>query len=62
VNVSEPIKANAVDLDDGTWTMVSFASIENKGRRKSIKRILEPALIITTAAITIFLLFNVRSQ
>lgn len=62
VNVSEPLKANAGDLDDGTWTMVSFASIENKGRRKSIKRILEPALIITTAAITIFLLFNVRSQ
>jgi hypothetical protein len=62
VSETQPISANAGDLDDGTWTMVSFVSIENGGRRKSIKRIIEPALIITTAAVTIFLLFNVRSQ
>jgi len=57
-----PVKAKPSDLDDGVWQMVAFASIDDGGRRSALKRIMEPALIITTAAVTIFLLFNVRSQ
>jgi hypothetical protein len=62
INIKQPVSAKSTDLDDGTWSMVAFASVDNGGRRISIKRILEPALIVTTAAVTIFLLFNVRSQ
>lgn len=62
IDERHPVMAKPGDLDDGVWPMVSFASIEYGGRRKVIKRILEPALIVTTAAVTIFLLFNVRSQ
>jgi hypothetical protein len=62
VSEMQSIKAKASDLDDGVWPMVAFASIENGGRRKNIKRLMEPTLIVTAAAVTVFLLFNVRSQ
>lgn len=62
INESHPVMAKPGELDDGVWPMVSFASIEDGGRKKRLKRILEPALIVTTAAVTIFLLFNVRTQ
>jgi len=62
INERHPVKAKPSDLDDGVWQMVAFASIDDGGRRSALKRIMEPALIITTAAVTIFLLFNVRSQ
>ncbi len=62
INESHVVTAKPVDLDDGIWPMVQFANIEDGGRKKGIKRIMEPALIVTSAAVTIFLLFNVRSQ
>jgi hypothetical protein len=62
ISEMQTIKAKASDLDDGVWPMVAFASIENGGRQKNIKRLMEPALIVTAAAVTVFLLFNVRSQ
>lgn len=62
VRVSESVTSNAADLDDGLWPMVTFVNIEDSRRRRGIKRILEPALLISTVAVTVFLLFNVRSQ
>ncbi len=62
INERHPVNSKSNDLDDGVWQMVSFASVDDGGRRSDLKRIMEPALIITTAAVTIFLLFNVRSQ
>lgn len=62
VQVSESVSFKADALDDGLWPMVAFASIEQGGRKRTFKRILEPALLISTVAVTVFLLFNVRSQ
>ncbi len=62
VDERQRVTARPGELDDSTWQMVSFASIDDSGRRRGIKRILEPALIATAAAVTIILLFNVRSQ
>jgi hypothetical protein len=62
IEIIEPVNSKPSDLEDGVWPMASFASIDDGGRRRSVKRILEPALIISTVAVTVFLLFNVRSQ
>lgn len=57
-----PVTARPSDLDDGSWPMAAFASIDDGGRRRGLKRLLEPALIVSAVAITVYLLFNVRSQ
>jgi len=62
INERHLVMAKPGELDDGVWQMVSFASIDDGGRRSGLKRVMEPALIITAVAVTIFLLFNVRSQ
>ncbi len=62
INERQSVMAKPSDLNDGVWPMVAFASIDEGGRKRVIKRILEPALLVSTVAVTIFLLFNVRSQ
>ena len=62
VNFEERVTQRTDELDDGLWPMASFASIEKKTRKRGVERILEPSLIITAVSVTIFLLFNVRSQ
>lgn len=62
IETSETVNVSAVALDDGLWPMAAFASIGQVGRKRTLKRILEPALLITTVGVTVFLLFNVRSQ
>lgn len=48
-------------LDDATWSWAAFSEVE-QGRRGFFRRIAEPALIASVVTVTIFLLFNVRSQ
>lgn len=62
IDVNDSVMVGSDALDDGLWPMVAFASIEGSGRRSRFKRVLEPAIIVTTVAVTVFLLFNVRSQ
>lgn len=48
-------------LDDGTWAWSAFSEVE-RGRRGFFRKIAEPALIASAVSVTIYLLFNVRSQ
>jgi hypothetical protein len=62
INESQKIRGDITDFEDGLWTMSKFSDIKTSRRSESFKRILEPVLIITSIAVTVFLLFNVRTQ
>lgn len=50
------------DLVRGDWSAAAFSRMDNRGRQRFLKRVAEPALISGVVALTVYLLFNVRSQ
>lgn len=61
-NNSQIIGTDFQSYEDNIWEMSRFKEIKAGKRSDHFKKVMEPTLIISTIAVTIFLLFNVRSQ
>ncbi len=57
----DEIPADQVALLEGSWEAAAFHEKKEAGRRTFIRRIAEPAVITGAVAVTIYLLYNVRS-
>jgi hypothetical protein len=59
---TQKIRGDHRTFEDNMWEMSRFKEVINTRRSEQFKRVLEPALIISSIAVTVFLLFNVRTQ
>jgi hypothetical protein len=57
----DEIPTDLVPKVTGTWPPAAFQQSKERGRRSFIRRIAEPAVITGAIAVTIYLLYNVRS-
>ncbi len=57
----DEIPSDLVTQASGTWPPAAFQQTRERGRRSFIRRVAEPAVITGAIAVTIYLLYNVRS-
>ena len=61
-SASQSITNKYHSYEDDIWEMSRFKEVKTGKKSDQFRRVMEPVLIITTIAITVFLLFNVRTQ
>ncbi len=61
-SASQVIVNNYQSYQDDLWEMSRFKEVKSRKKSDQFRRVMEPVLILSTIAITVFLLFNVRTQ
>lgn len=61
-NYEDTVDADGAEMLAGNWTAERFRAVGMEKRPGLWRRIAEPAVVIAATGVTVFLLYNVRSQ